>query len=162
MDSFCCQFWQMTVGSACWVWQMELSQTHGLCMSCVAAGLLLVFVPAGIALAVPSLAISAAYVGSLILRSVPAAGIASKAAAVAASSAPVSGGLKFVADALSAAAAGTGPLWWLMPASAAALAVAACWLYFKVHRGLKAWEQENVFFRDYDLRYPDHTPPERP
>lgn len=71
-----------------------------------------VLVSAGMALA----SIGAAYVGCLFLSL-----IASNAAAVAASSAPVSGGFELAADALSAAAAGTGPLWWLMPASAGCL-----------------------------------------
>jgi hypothetical protein len=103
---------------------------------------------------VSSLTIAAAHIVRLILRSIPAATTATKATSVAASSIPATGNfIKSVAGVLSAAAAGNGPLWWLLPGSAVALAVGACWMYFNKYKGLKAWEQDMVIFRDYDLRY---------
>ena len=112
--------------------------------------------PAGIALAVASLAVGAAYAARLVLYNTPGAGVAAKAAAVVASSGSFT---ERLASTLSAAATGTGLLWWLLPLSGVALAVGAAWMYLRVYRGLKQWERENVYFRDYDLRYgPDHRP----
>lgn len=111
--------------------------------------------PAGIALAVASLAVGAAYAARLVLYNTPGAGVAARAAAVIASSSFT----ERLAGTLSAAATGTGLLWWLLPLSGVALAAGAAWMYLRVYRGLKQWERENVYFRDYDLRYgPDHRP----
>lgn len=112
--------------------------------------------PAGIALAVASLAVGAAYAARLVLYNTLGTGVAAKAAAVIASSGSFT---ERLASTLSAAATGTGLLWWLLPLSGVALAVGAAWMYLRVYRGLKQWERENVYFRDYDLRYgPDHRP----
>lgn len=118
---------------------------------------------AGVVLAASSLALAVAHTIRLLLHSAPAAGITTKAAAMAASTAsgPAGNFLQSATHALSAAATGTGPLWWLLPAIAVAMAVTAGWLYFDKYKGLKAWEQDHVFFRDYDLRYgPNHKPTE--
>lgn len=103
---------------------------------------------------VSSLVITAAHIARLILRSIPTASTATKAASVVANSIPTTGNsITSATGVLSAAAAGNGPLWWLLPVSAVALAVGACWMYFKKYKGLKTWEQDMVMFRDYDLRY---------
>jgi len=82
--------------------------------------------------------------------------MAAKAAAVVASN---GGFTETLANTIAAAAAGSGPWWWLLPLSGVVMAVGAGWLYFKVYKGLRLWEQDNVFFRDYDLRYgPDYRP----
>lgn len=92
----------------------------------------------------------------LFLYNIPGTGIAAKAAAALASNGSFT---ERLASTLSAAATGSGALWWLLPVSGVALAVGAAWMYFKVYKGLKQWEQDNVFYRDYDLRYgPDHRP----
>ena len=124
--------------------------------SCFPPPSLVLPTPAGIALAVASLAVAAAQAARLFLYNTQGTGVAAKAAAVLSSNGSFT---EKVASAVSAAATGSGPLWWLLPASGVALAVGAAWCCFKVYKGLKQWEQDNVFFRDYDLRYgPDHRP----
>jgi hypothetical protein len=92
----------------------------------------------------------------LFLLNTPGTGVAAKAAATLASSGSFT---ERLASTVSAAATGSGALWWLLPLSGLACAAGAAWLYFRVYRGLKQWEQDNVYFRDYDLRYgPDHRP----
>jgi hypothetical protein len=92
----------------------------------------------------------------MFLYNTPGTGVAAKAAVLVASSGSFT---ERLASTLSAAATGSGALWWLLPLSGVAMAVGAVWLYFRVYKGLKQWEQDNVFYRDYDLRYgPDHRP----
>lgn len=98
--------------------------------------------------------VAAAEAARLFLLNTPGTGLAAKAAAAVASSGSFT---ERLASTLSAAATGSGPAWWLLPLSGVALAVGAAWLYFGVYKGLKQWEADNVWFRDYDLRYgPDH------
>lgn len=102
------------------------------------------------------MAVGAAQAARQVLYNTPGAGIAAKAAAALASSSSFS---ERLASTLSAAATGSGLLWWLLPLSGIALAAGAAWLYFRVYKGLRQWEQDNVHYRDYDLRYgPDHRP----
>lgn len=111
---------------------------------------------AAISLAVASLAVAAAQAARMVLYDTPGTGVAAKAAAVLASSGSFT---EQLANTLSAAATGSGPLWWLLLVSGVAMAVGAAWLYFRVYRGLRQWEQDNVHYRDYDLWYePDHRP----
>lgn len=110
--------------------------------------------PTGIVLAASSLAIAVGHIARLFLYNLPGTGAVSKTAAVLAGSGSFTESL---ASAVSAAATGAGPLWWLMPLCGLGMAVGAGWLYFKVYMASKQWEQENVFFRDYDMRYgPGH------
>lgn len=92
----------------------------------------------------------------LFLVNTPGTGVAAKAAATLASSGSFT---ERVASTVSAAT-GSGALWWLLPLSGLVCAAGAAWLYFRAYRGLKQWEQDNVYFRDYDLRYgPEYRPP---
>lgn len=109
-----------------------------------------------IILAATSLAVAAAQAARMFIYNTPGTGVAAKAAVLVASSGSFT---ERLASTLSAAATGSGALWWLLPLSGVAMAVGAVWLYFRVYKGLKQWEQDNVFYRDYDLRYgPDHRP----
>lgn len=111
---------------------------------------------AGIVLAATSLAVAAAQAARMFLYNTPGTRVAAKAAALVASNGSLT---ERLASTLSAAATGSGALWWLLPLSGIAMAVGAVWMYFRVYKGMKQWEQDNVFYRDYDLRYgPDHRP----